>query len=189
MRPIVKILSILNWWIGSIIRAASLGRPATPALCIQFVRRSLTAGSVRSDARRSHHVDHAGNKAEQKKHDKPPGRCRQQAVETPANHRSHNDAGDQLRGKPKTARHRRGSGSSVSTSGLVSAGFAAAPNFGQTVVQTPEPCGKRSFVGGRFVVTAIPAIVRALRHAAETRHDAAVDGNYARHPQKPRGPY
>src|SRR5712672_2818669 len=180
MRAIVKIFSMLNWWIGSIIRAVSLGPPATPALCNQFVA-FLTAGSVRSDACRSHHVDHAGHKAEQKEYDEPPRRCRQQAVETPAYHRSDNDAGDQLRRKPETARHRRGSGSSVSTfrSGLVSPGFAVVPNFGQTVIQTSEPCGKRSFIGRRFIATSISVVVRAARHVVETRNNAAVDGNYA----------
>src|SRR6266699_1927090 len=96
-----------------------------------FGFRSLTAASVRNHARRSHQVDDAGHEAEQDKHDEPPGRSRQQVVETPANQRSDNDAGDQLRAKLETARHRRSSGRSVSAfgSGLVSPDFAAVTNF------------------------------------------------------------
>src|ERR1700732_4755930 len=119
---------MLNWWIGSITRAASLKvPPATPALCNQIgpAFRLSTAGSVRSHARGSHHVDHASHEAEQEEHNESPGRCRQQTVETPANHRSDDNAGDQLRRKSETARHRRGPGASVSasSSGLVSLDF------------------------------------------------------------------
>jgi hypothetical protein len=67
---------------------------------------------------------------------------------------------------------------------LVSPDFAAVPNFGQPVIQTSEPCGKRSFVGGRFVVASISAVIRAFSHAVETRNDVAVDGNYAPSPSK-----
>src|SRR3954465_13206826 len=50
MWPIVKILLMLNWWIGSIIRAASLGPPATPALCInrfsfRYLRTALSGAT------------------------------------------------------------------------------------------------------------------------------------------------
>src|ERR1700686_1593496 len=168
---------MLNWWIGSIFIRAALGPPAfLPAIEFQMARTSRQRSApVWSHARRPHHVDHAGDKAEQKKHDETERRCRQQAVEPPANHRSDNNAGDQLRGKPETARHRRGSGSSVSTSrsGLVSPDFAVVPNFGQTVIQTSEPCGKRSFVG-RFIATSMSAVFRAVRHAVEPRNDVAV---------------
>jgi hypothetical protein len=40
-----------------------------------------------------------------------------------------------------------------------------------------------------LIATAISAVIRAFSHAVETRTNAAVDGNCARHPQKPRGPY
>jgi hypothetical protein len=56
------------------------------------------------------------------------------------------------------------------------------------MIETSEPCGKRSFVGGRVIAISICVVVRVVGHA-ETLNDAAVDGNYARHPQKPRGPY
>ena len=60
---------------------------------------------------------------------------------------------------------------SASLSGLVSPDFAAAANFGQPLIETSEPCGKRSFVG-RFIAISVSALVRAFRHAVETRHDA-----------------
>src|SRR5579863_3103491 len=191
MWPIVKIFSMSNCSIGSIIRA-SLGSPAAPALCNQSVRRSVsTAGAVRSRACRSHHIDHAGGKAEQNKHDEPPRRGRQQVVDPPADRRADDNAGDQLRREPEPARHRRGPGSSVSafSSGLVSPDFAAVPNFGQPVIQISEPCGKRSFVRGRLIVISVSAAVRAFSHAVETRNAAAWMEMTPRHPQKPRGPY
>jgi hypothetical protein len=67
---------------------------------------------------------------------------------------------------------------------LVSPDFSAVPKFGQPVIQTSEPCGKRSLVGGRFVAASIFAVIRALRHAAETRNDAAVDESDAPSPSK-----
>src|ERR1700692_479123 len=98
MWPIVKIFSMWNCSIGSIIREASHGSPATPALCKQLVRLPLrsSGAAVRSHPCRPHHVDHPGHEAEQEKHDEPEGRCRQQTVETPAYPRTDNDAGDQL---------------------------------------------------------------------------------------------
>jgi hypothetical protein len=72
---------------------------------------------------------------------------------------------------------------------LVSLDFAAAPNFGQPVIQTSEPCGKRSFVGRRFIVISVFAAARAFSHAVETRNDVALMEMTPRHPQKPRGPY
>jgi hypothetical protein len=72
---------------------------------------------------------------------------------------------------------------------LVSPDFAAVPNFGQPVIQTSEPCGKRSLIGERFIAISISAIIRAFSHAVETRNDAALMEMTPRHPQKPRGPY
>jgi hypothetical protein len=151
-----------------------------------FRLRFLAVGSVLSNARRSDHVDHAGDEAEQNERDKAEGRCRQQPVETPPKQRSDGNARDQLRRKPETERHRRSFGRTVSTSisGLVSPDFAAVPNFGQPVIQTSEPCGKRSFVRGRFLATSISALIRAVRHDVETRNDAAMLGNDAPSPSK-----
>ena len=50
------------------------------------------SASARSYARRSHHVDHTGDEAEQNKHDETERRCRQQTVEPPANRRPDDNA-------------------------------------------------------------------------------------------------
>src|SRR6266481_8296100 len=164
---------MLNCSIGSIIRGASL-RSAGHAGALHSIQacRLSTAVSVLSHARRSYHIDHAGYEAEQEEHDKSPRRSRQQTVEPPANHRSNHNACNQLGRKPETARHCRGSGSAISASGseLVSPDLSAAPNFGQPLIQTSEPCGKRGFVRRRLVATAISAVVRAFSHAVETRN-------------------
>jgi hypothetical protein len=60
---------------------------------------------------------------------------------------------------------------------LISLDFAIVTNFGQSVVQTSEPCGKRGFVGRRFVSTR--SAVGVFGHVGLTLNDAAVDGNYA----------
>jgi hypothetical protein len=141
--------------------------------CSTGFRSPLSAGSVRGDACRSHHVQHTSREAEQEKHNKSEGRRRQQTVETPANYRTDKDAGDQLGRKPETARHRRSSGSPVSASGLVSPDFAAVAKFGQPLIETSEPCGKRSLIR-RFIATSVSAaLVRAFRHAVKTRLNAA----------------
>jgi hypothetical protein len=63
--------------------------------------------------------------------------------------------------------------------------------LGQPLIEISEPCGKRSFVGIRMLVISVPAavFVCAVSHALDTRHNAAISGNNARYPQKPRGPY
>jgi len=143
---------------------------------------------LRTGACGPHHIDHTGYEAEQKKHDETERRSRQQSVETPTDQPADNNTGDQLRGKLETARHARGSGGTISGSGLVSLDFAAVPNFGQPVIQTSEPCGKRGFVG-RFIAIFISAVVRAIRHAVETETMLRLMEIAPRHPQKPRGPY
>jgi hypothetical protein len=57
---------------------------------------------------------------------------------------------------------------------LVGPDFTIALNFGQPVIQTSEPCGKRSFIGGRLIAIPISAVVRVFSHAAETRNVAAL---------------
>src|SRR5947209_15113224 len=112
MWPIVKIFWMLNWWIGS-IGGISRDVPGRAGLN-KATARSSTRRSVGNGARRPHHVDHPGGKAEQEEHDKAPGRGRQQAIESPADPRADDDAGDQFGRKAETARESRGSGCSVS---------------------------------------------------------------------------
>src|SRR6476661_7942212 len=105
MWPIVKILWILNWWIGSIGRVS---RSSAGQAGFQKIYSRLSAcGLIRNDACRPHHVDHAGREAEQEEHDETPGRGRQQTVEPPADRRTDNNTRDQFGGKAKTARKGR----------------------------------------------------------------------------------
>ena len=146
---------------------------------IQFVRsRRFRARDgrfrlLRNHARRPHHIQHAGNEAEQKEHDEPPGRSRQQAIETPSKSRSDKNASDQFRreANPRAMAEAWLLPSPPSRSGLVRLDFAAVADVGQALIQTSEPCGKRSFVR-RFIATSIFPFVRAFRHDVETRHDA-----------------
>src|ERR1700730_6158727 len=136
-------------------------------------------------------MEHSGDKAKQQEYDEAQGRSRQQAIETPAESRPDKNTGNQLGGEAKPDSHGVCLGLSrvLLGSGPVSLDLSAVPNYGQPVIQTSEPCGKRSFIGRRFIATSIPAVVRAFSHAAETRNDAALMKIAPRHPQKPRGPY
>src|SRR5204863_1546667 len=64
---------------------------------------SRSAGNTRS----AHHVDDAGGKAEQEKHDHPPRRDSEPLVERPADERADQDTGDQFGGETETAGQRR----------------------------------------------------------------------------------
>src|SRR5436853_7630415 len=102
MWPIVKILWMLNWWIGSI-------SPVSLKLCrsdrlFEKDRRSSARGFIRNNPRRPHHVDHAGGEAEQEEHDETPWRGRQQTVEAPAKSRPDDNTRDQFGRKAETAR-------------------------------------------------------------------------------------
>src|SRR3981189_3867777 len=125
---------------------------------------------LRHHARRPNHIDPAGNEAKQQEYDEAPGRSRQQAIETPAETRSEKNTRNQFGGEAKPDSHGGCLGLSrvLLVSGLVSADFAAAPNFGQPLIQTSEPCGKRGFVG-RLIATSISVVIRAFSHAVETR--------------------
>jgi hypothetical protein len=73
---------------------------------------------------------------------------------------------------------------------LVSPDRTAAPKFGQPLIKTSEPCGKRSLIG-RFIATSVSAaaFVRAFRHDVKTDTPLQVGGKAPRRPLKPRGPY
>ena len=182
-----------NCSIGSIIRAASLGS-AGHAGALQSIgpafrlQRPVRSGATPADLTT---LTTPAVKPSRTNTMSPHGEVDSKRSNPQPISRADDNAGDQLRRKPEPERHRRGSGSSVSafSSGLVSPDFAAVPNFGQPVIQTSEPCGKRSFVRGRLIATSISAVVRAFSHAVETRNDAAWMEMTPRHPQKPRGPY
>src|SRR3954466_12586795 len=124
MWPIVKILWMLNWWIGSIGPVSLQASPVRPA---SINSRPSARGFIRDNACRPHHVDHAGREADQEEHDETPRRGRQQPVEAPANSRTDDNTRDQFGRKAETARESRGSGCSVSAilAGLASPDVAA----------------------------------------------------------------
>src|SRR5664279_5769989 len=117
-------------------------------------------------ARRPHHIDHAGGKAKQQEYDEAPGRSRQQTIETPAESRSGKNTCNQFGGEAKPDGHGGCLGLSrvLLISGPVSPDLSAVPNFGQPVIQTSEPCGKRSLIGGRFIAISISTVVLSLIH-------------------------
>src|SRR3978361_1225035 len=116
-------------------------------------------GLLRHHACRPHHIDYAGGQAKQQEYEEAPGRSRQQAIEPPAESRSSKNTCNQFGGEAKPDGHGGCLGLSrvLLASRLASPAFSAAPNFGQPLIQTSEPCGKRSFVGGRLFATAISA--------------------------------
>jgi hypothetical protein len=168
----VKRGSILNWWIGSIFIRAALYPPALAGNRISNVVTSRRGSALPgSYACRPHYVDHAGGEAEQQKHHETERRCRQPTVDPPANRRSDDNARDQLRGEAETQRHCRCSGSRVAafSSGLISPEFPVVANFGQSVVETSEPCGKRSFVRRRLIAISICGVVLVFGHGQDTK--------------------
>src|SRR5215468_1855583 len=62
----------------------------------------------RGHARSAHHIENAGCKAEQQKHDHSPGRNSEPAIHNPTERRADQDAGDEFGREPKAPRDRRG---------------------------------------------------------------------------------
>src|ERR1700704_4117287 len=156
----------------SVYRFRDLSRIVSNVQSRFAMQTSEPFGLLCHHARRPHHIDHAGGKAKQQEYDEAPGRSRQQAIETPAESRSDKNTCNQFGGEAKPDGHGGCLGLSrvLLASRLASPDFSAVPNFGQPLIQTSEPCGKRSFVGGRLFATAISAVVRAVRHDVETRN-------------------
>jgi hypothetical protein len=165
-------LELVNWVGGH----SSLGLSVSRFLADR-VERSVALGAseplrlLRHHARRPHHIDHAGGKAKQQEYDEAPGRGRQQAIEPPAESRSAKNTRNQFGGETKPDGHGGcpGLGRVLLVSGMVSPDFAVAPNFGQPVVKTSEPCRKRSFVGRRMIAISTSAAVRVFSHAEEIK--------------------
>src|SRR6202035_4935020 len=53
------------------------------------------------DARRTHHIEHAGSKAEQQKYNEPPRRYTEQAIDAPAEAGTDQHAGNEFAREPK----------------------------------------------------------------------------------------
>src|ERR1700704_4440289 len=168
----------------SVYRFRDLSRIVSNVQSRFAMQTSEPFGLLCHHARRPHHIDHAGGKAKQQEYDEAPGRSRQQAIETPAESRSDKNTCNQFGGEAKPDSHGGCLGLSrvLLVSGLVSPDLSAVPNFGQPVIQTSEPCGKRSFVGGRFIATSISVVVRAFSHAVEPETVLRLMKTAPRHP-------
>ena len=119
--------------------------------------------SLADDSGRAHHVKDPGGEAEQQKHDEPPRRNSQPAVEQPADQRADDDTRDQLGRKPETARHRRSIGVLTRTAVV----FGWSVRSCEPVAETLEPRGESSLVVRRFFTIAFAA--RAVSHAFDSR--------------------
>ena len=135
-------------------------------------------------ARRAHHVEHAGGEAEQQKHDHPPRRESEPAIEQPADDRADQDAGDQFGREPEAAGDRRriGGGGRGPVS-LSDARLAVWPS------RSPRrwSLAERAASSVRRV-SAIALSARVVSHAFDTRADCE-QSQRVPPPSKPRGPY
>jgi hypothetical protein len=52
---------------------------------------------------------------------------------------------------------------------LISPEFPVVANFGQSVIETSEPCGKRSFVGRRLIAIATCVVILVFGHAQDIK--------------------
>src|SRR5450432_1340914 len=97
---------------------------------------------LRHHTRRPHHIDHAGDKAEQQEYDETPGRSRQQAIEAPSESRSCKNTGDQFGGETKPDGHggRLGLSRILLVPGPISLDFAVVADTGQTLIEISESC-------------------------------------------------
>src|SRR5262249_8004692 len=112
----------------------------------------------RGHARSAHHIENAGCKAEQQKHDHSPGRNSEPAIHNPTERRADQDAGDEFGREPKAPRDRRGiRGSTLIRTAL---GTTIGVDVAQLLAQTLEPGGKRGLVVQRlFAITFFACVV------------------------------
>jgi len=156
--------------------------PITPSgrVIVPTVRRTAGIAPWR-DACRPDHVHHTGRKAEQQKHDQPPGRDSEQPVKRPADAGTDHDPSYEFASEPKPARvSRRIGGRSAG------ARFKrlARPMPAELIAETPEPRGKSSLLGS--------ALLRVVVATRVTRHFDATCApltNRFPAPSRPRGPY
>src|SRR6185295_676637 len=105
------------------------------------------------DARGAHHVDDAGGKAEQEKHDHPPWRDSEPTVERPADERADQDTGNKLGGEAEAAGKRRRIASRPSRFDFA----VRLLMLGEPIAETLEPRGESSLFGRPVTVSALLA--------------------------------
>src|SRR6185437_12147806 len=116
-----------------------------------------------NDPGRPHHVKYSGGKAEQQKHNQPPWRYSQPAVEQPADQCAHDHACHQLGRHPETAGIRRRFGGRTRIGDV----FGWPARIVEPLAETPEPRGESGLVVRRFL--AISCASRAVSHAFDPR--------------------
>ena len=134
-------------------------------------------------ARRPHHVENAGGKAEQQKHDHPPRRDSEPAIEQPSRwphpqgHRRPARSTAEIRGRSPTDRRW--------TRSLPLVGGEVRTDVTQPFAETMESSGERSLISRRLFT--IVRFARVVGHAFDTRGDSARSRRSAA--SKPAGPY
>src|SRR3990167_6911314 len=109
----ISVFPILATGKRSMIWNCSIGSAAMGRRCALVGQMS-----VANDTCRPHHVKNPGGKAKQQKHNEPPRRDPEPAIEQPADYRTHDHARDQFGRQPKTAGHRRRIGGLTRTCGI-----------------------------------------------------------------------
>src|SRR5262249_57952611 len=92
--------------------------------------------------RRGHHVENSGCEAEEQKHDHPPRRDSEPAIEKPADGRTNHNPGHELGREPKTAGDRRRIGGR--TLARVTFGRTGSMDAAEPFAETLKTRGERS---------------------------------------------
>jgi len=138
---------------------------------------------VRYYSRRAHHVENPGYEAEKQKHDHPPRRDSQPAINQPADGRTDHDRGHELGREPKTAGDRCRIGRRTVTG--VAFGRTIGLDLAEPLAETLKPRGERRLVGRElFAITFFACVVG---NAFDTRDGSGKITVVP--PPKPRGPY
>src|SRR6201990_2707295 len=114
---------------------------------------------IGGDPSRPHDVEYTGGEAKHQKHNEPPRRYPQPAVDQPAKPSAHEHACDQFGRQPETA----GEGRSVGHRTRTGVAFGRPAHSVEPFAETLEPRGESSFLVRRFSAFAFTS--RAVSHA------------------------
>jgi hypothetical protein len=130
--------------------------------------RAVIESVVRYDSRRTHHVEDAGSKAEQKKYYQPPRRNPEQPVDQPAETGADQHACNKFTREPEASRVAGCSRRPIFTRAI---GRPARLIARKPFAEPLEPRGESGLIGVRLAVVAI--LARAVTHP-DTRGFAAI---------------
>ena len=130
-----------------------------------FAKSAVQTGACH-DARRTHHIEHAGDKAEQQKYNEPPRRYTEYAIDTPAEAGTDQHAGNEFAREPKAPGVARCGRRAILRSVIrwVFGTLAC-----QTFAEPLEPRGESGLIGVRLA-----AVVARVAHGLDTRGFAAI---------------